>query len=66
MLKIVLPFQVRVLFEVSVLVSLEIHLSLSASMFNGLLGTVLVRFGVYWGSACWPGYKPTGILRLSC
>lgn len=56
-----MPFQVGGLLEVSVLVSLEIHLVLSAGQSNALLRTVLVRLSVCWKSLSCPGYMSTGV-----
>lgn len=52
------------LLGVSVLVSLEINLGLSAGQYSGLLCIVLVRVGVCWGSLSWPSDMYTGVLVL--
>lgn len=49
MLQICLPFHFGGLLDVSVLVSLEIHIGLSPGSLNELLDTVVVKFGVSWG-----------------
>lgn len=64
MLQILLPFHVEDLLAVSVLVSSENQLGLSAGQFNELLGTVLFRFGVCWASVSCTGDMSTLFLVL--